>query len=184
MPLSNRQAGRCRVVHWAVPVGGSVTVPAVVAEGVGAGAGAGLAAGAGPGTTVETATGVGAGAGFRAAAAVVATLGFAVVLRFVAALRAGGRAFGFAVLAALRLATTFFLALVATFVERAFDFSARFFVLLFDFALLLGLADRLVFAVLAIRLAPCCVCSTVPTVAGAPKTCETHCSSCETGRGS
>jgi len=183
MLLSNRQAGRCRIVHSAVPVGGSVTALAVVAEGAGAGAGAGLAAGASSGATVEIVAGVGAGVGVRAGAAVAATLGFAVVLRFAAALRAGGRFSGFVVRAAVRLAT-FFLALVAPFFDRAADFSTRFFVLLFDFALLLGLADRLVLAVLAIRMAPCCVGSTAPTVAGAPRTCETHCSSCETGRGS
>jgi hypothetical protein len=75
-------------------------------------------------------------------------------------LRAAGRFFGFAVFVAARLgarlATTFFFALVARFFDRAAVFSTRFFVfaLLFDFALLLGFADRFVFAFLAMRVAP------------------------------
>jgi hypothetical protein len=67
--------------------------------------------------------------------------------------------FGFAPAAVrlgARLATTLFFALVARFFDRAAVFSTRFFVfaLLFDFALLLGLADRFVFAFLAMRVAP------------------------------
>ena len=55
-----------------------------------------------------------------------------------------------------RLATTFFLPLVARFFGRAADFNTRFFVfaLLFDLALLLAFADRFVFAFLAMRVAP------------------------------
>jgi hypothetical protein len=157
--LSIRHVDQSRAVHSAVPVGASVAAPAVVGEG----AGAGLGAGAGSGATVAIVAGVGAGAGCGAGAAFGATL------------RAGGRFFGFAVFVAARLgarlATTFLFALVA----RFNDFSTRFFVfaLLFDLALLLGLAD-FVFAFLAMRVAPCCVGPTAPTVAGMPQTCETH----------
>jgi hypothetical protein len=102
------------------------------------------------------------GAGAGAAGVIVAGVaaGAGVGAAFGATLRTGGRFFGFAVLTAARLgarlAATFFLALVARFFGRAIDFSTRFFVfaLLFDFALLFGLADRFVFAFLAIRVAP------------------------------
>jgi hypothetical protein len=133
-----------RAVHSVVPVGASVTVPAVVE----AGDGAGLGVGAGSGAIVAIGAGVGAGAGCGAGAAFGATL------------RAAGRLFGFAVFVAARLGArlpaTFFLALVARFLGRINDFSARFFVfaLPFDLALLLGLADRFVFAFLAMRVAP------------------------------
>ena len=92
--------------------------------------------------------GVGAGTGCGACTAFGATL------------RAAGRFFGFAVFVAARLgarlATTFFFVLVTRFFDRAADFSTRFFVfaLLFAFALLLGLADRFVFAFLAMGVAP------------------------------
>ena len=121
-----------------MPVGASVTAPAVVE----AGAGAGLGAGAGAGAIVAIGAGAGAGCGTGAA--------------FGATLRAAGRFFGFALFAVARLgarlATTLFFALVA----RFDDFSTRFFVfaLLFDLALLLGLADRFDFAFLAMRVAP------------------------------
>jgi len=140
MCLSVGHVAQSRAVHSVVPVGASVTAPATVGDG----AGAGLGAGAGAGAAGAIAAGVGAGAGAA----------------FGATLRAGGRFFGFAVLAAVRLgarlATTFFFALVARFFGRADDFSTRFFVfaLLFDFALLLGLADRFVFAFLTMRVAP------------------------------
>jgi hypothetical protein len=104
--------------------------------------------------------GLGVGAGSGATGATVAGAGCGVGAAFGATLRAGGRFLGFAVLAAVRLgarlATAFFFALVARFFERVDDFSTRFFVfaLLFDFALLLGLADRFVFAFLAMRVAP------------------------------
>jgi hypothetical protein len=107
-----------------------------------------LAAGAGAGAIVVIGAGAGAGAGCGAGAAVGETL------------RAAGRFFGFAVFVAARLGarlvTTFFFALVARFFDRAADFSTRFFVfaLLFAFALLLGLADRFVFAFLAMGVAP------------------------------
>ncbi len=133
MRLSVGHVAQSWAVHSVVPVGLSVTAPGAVGDGAGAASGAG----AGAGAAGAIAAGVGAGAG--------AAVG--------AVLRAGGRFFGFAVLAAAflgaRLATTFFLALVAR-------FSASFFVfaLLFDFALLLGLADRFVFAFLAMRVAP------------------------------
>ena len=123
-----------------MPVGRSITAPAAVVEGAGAGLGAGA--------LVVIGTGVGAGAGCGAGAAFGATL------------RAANRFFGFAVFAAARLgarlATTLFFALVARFFDRDAVFSTRFFVfaLLFDFALLLGLADRFVFAFLAMRVAP------------------------------
>ena len=123
-------------------VGPSITALVAVAEG----AGAGLGAGADAGTLVVI--GAGAGAGCGAGAALGATL------------RAAGRFFGFTLFAAVRLgarlATTLFFALVARFFDRAAVFSTRFFVfaLLFDFALLLGLADRFVFAFLAMRVAP------------------------------
>jgi hypothetical protein len=142
--LSIRLVDQNRAVHSVEPVGASIKAPVAVA----AGAGAGLAAGAGAGAVVVIGAGVGAGAGCGAGAAFGATL------------RAPGRFFGFAVFAAARLgarlATTFFFALVARFFERTADFSTRFFVfaLLFDFALLLGPADRFVFAFLAMRVAP------------------------------
>jgi hypothetical protein len=75
-------------------------------------------------------------------------------------LRATGRLFGFAAFVAARfgarLLATFLFVLAARFLGRVNDFSARFFVfaLLFDFALLLGPADRFVFAFLAMRVAP------------------------------
>jgi hypothetical protein len=107
-----------------------------------------LAAGAGAGALVVIGAGVGAGAGCGAGTAFGATL------------RAAGRFFGFAAFVAARLgarlATTFFFVLVTRFFDRAADFSTRFFVfaLLFAFALLLGLADRFVFAFLAMGVAP------------------------------
>jgi hypothetical protein len=137
MRLSVGQVAQRRAVH-SVLVGASGTAPAVIGDGAGA------EVGAGAGAAGAIAAGVGAGAG----AACGATL------------RTGGRFFGFAVLTAARLgarlAATFFLALVARFFGRAIDFSTRFFVfaLLFDFALLFGLADRFVFAFLAMRVAP------------------------------
>lgn len=124
-------------------VGPSITALVAVAEGAGAGLGAGPGAG-----TLVVVIGAGAGAGCGAGAALGATL------------RAAGRFFGFAVFLVARLgarlATTLFFALVARFFDRDAVFSTRFFVfaLLFDFALLLGLADRFVFAFLAMRVAP------------------------------
>jgi hypothetical protein len=108
------------------------------------GVGQGDGAGAGSGAAGAMAAGAGAGAGCGAGAA------------FGGALRTGDRFLGFAVLLAarlaVRLATTFFFALVARFAA----FSTRFlvFALLFDLALLLDLADRFVFAFLAMRVAP------------------------------
>jgi hypothetical protein len=105
-----------------------------------------MGAGAGAGTLVAIGAGTGAGCGAGAA--------------FGATLRAAGRFFGFALFAVVRLgarlATTLFFALVARFFDRAAVFSTRFFVfaLLFDFALLLGLADRFAFAFLAMHVAP------------------------------
>jgi len=142
MSLSARHIDQNRAVHSVVPGGRSITALVAVAEGVGAGAGAG----AGAGTLVVIGAGVGAGCGAGAA--------------FGATLRAAGRFFGFAAFLAMRLgarlATTLFFALVARFFDRDAVFSTRFFVfaLLFDFALLLGLADRFVFAFLAMRVAP------------------------------
>jgi len=135
-----------------VPLGVSVGGPPIDGGGAGAGAGSGATAGGG-------AAGAGAGCGAGAA--------------FGATLRAVGRFLGFVAFLAVRLeaflATTFFL--VARFVDF---FRTRFFALLFAFALLLGLADFL-FAFLAMWTAPLLRWSTIPTVAGAPKTCETHC---------
>ena len=103
---------------------------------VGAGAGAGGGAGSGAAGAIA---GAAAGAGCGAGAAFGATL------------RAGGRFFGFAVLRATRLgarrATTFFFAFFALLARFRTRFLA--FTLLFDLARLLGLADRFVFAFLA-----------------------------------
>ncbi len=136
MRLSVGHVAQSWAVHSVVPVGASGTAPVVIGDG----AGAGLGAGAGAAGAIAAGVEAGAGAAFGAT------------------LRTGGRFFGFAVLAAVRLgarlAMTFFL--VARFFGRAIDFSTRFFVfaLLFDFALLFGLADRFVFAFLAMRVAP------------------------------
>jgi hypothetical protein len=143
-----------------VPVGPSITVLVAVAEG----AGAGLGAGAGAGTLVV----IGAGAGCGAGAAFGATL------------RAVGRFFGFALFAVVRLGarvvTALFFALGVRFFDRAAVFSTRFFVfaLLFDFALLLGLADRFAFAFLAMHVAPLLRWLTASTVAVMRQSCETH----------
>jgi hypothetical protein len=99
----------------------------VVSVGVtGKGAGSGLVGAAGSGSA-----GAGVGAGFRA------------TLRAAGRFRAFAAAFRFGA----RLATTFLFALVAR-------FSTRFFALVFDFALLLGLADLFVFAFLAMSGSP------------------------------
>jgi len=130
--LSVRHAGQSADAYEVEPAGASVIAPAAAVEDAGAGLGAGSA-------TVGGAAGVGCGAG----AIVVAGVGFAAFRRFAAT----GFFLGFAA-----RPTTFFLALVAPFFARAWDFKTRLFVLLLDFAL--GLADRLVFAFLAIRWAP------------------------------
>jgi hypothetical protein len=145
------------VGHYSVvPVGVAVEGLPVVGAGAGAGGGAGSGA---AGAIVGVAAGVGCGAG--------ATFG--------ATLRVAGGFFGFAVFRATRLgarrATTFFFALLARFTTRFFAFT-----LLFDLARLLGLADRFVFAFLAMWVAPCCVDPSAPTVAGVLETCEAHCS--------
>jgi hypothetical protein len=139
-----------------VPVGVAVAGLPVVGAGAGAGGGAGSGA---AGAIVGVAAGAGCGAGAA----------------FGVTLRAAGRFFGFAAFLATRLgarrATTFFFALLARFTTRFFAFT-----LLFDLARLLGLADRFVFAFLAMWVAPCCVDPSATTVAGGLETCETHCS--------
>jgi hypothetical protein len=122
-----------------VPVGPSITALVAVAR-----VPALLGAGAGAGTLVVI------GAGAEPAAGPVLP----------SARPCAPRAFfGFALFAAVRLGArlaTTFLRLGRALLRSGAVFSTRFFVfaLLFDFALLLGLADRFVFAFLAMRVAP------------------------------